>query len=333
MTSKCYYNQPGALSSYEPTEDGGLMIHGVTIMAAGSWTDMHGIHTTFTEEVLQRCVGQWADNAVWTRHSGGAPRSVTEKIGAVVNPYYDPERAAVMADVYLHNKTETSAGASALVQLDKAGGGIKDVSAETLVELSPDGTVMDVTFTGLALVEDGACEVCKLPAYGKQQVERRPDTEDTKEPVEFEDKDGAADPAQGEEEQPETETKTEAGSDLQDMLVGFIEGLIPDTKGIIDEILAAEGEERTRALGKLEGCMSAWGFDPAQAFGKLLDEKLAEFGKALGEKIDAATQANADFAAPSGLKGRMGADKPVQETPRSYTFTTKNRGFDRTPLF
>lgn len=324
--SKCYYNQPGALSSYEETADGGLMIHGVTIMAAGSWTDMHGIHTTFTEEVLQRCAGQWADNAVWTRHSGGTPRAVTEKIGAVLNPYYDPSRSAVMADVYLHNKTDTSLGASALVRLDKGNGGIKDVSAETLVELAPDGMVTDVTFTGLALVEDGACEVCKLPAYGRD--EKMADTEETKETVEE---------TEVEETTEKDETKTEepkaAGNDLQDMLVGFIEGLIPETKDIIEEILASEGEDRTRCLGKLEGCMAAWGFDPAQAFGKIVDDKLAEFGKTLDEKLAGINQSITQYAAPAGLKGKMGADKPTQETPRSYVFTTNNKGFDRSALY
>ena len=93
---KAYYNQTEQLSSYEATEDGGLLIHDVIIMAAGSWTDMHGIETVFTEEVLQRCAAEWSDNAVWTRHSGGTPRSVTEKIGAVVNPHYSQDRKSVV---------------------------------------------------------------------------------------------------------------------------------------------------------------------------------------------------------------------------------------------
>lgn len=328
MTSKCYFNQSGALSSYEDTEDGGLIIHGVIIMAAGEWTDMHGIHTVFTPEVLQRCAGQWADNAVWTRHNGGAPRSVTEKIGAVLAPYYDPTRSAVIADVYLHNKTDTSRGASALVRMDKDSGGIKDVSAETLVELQPDGTVTDITFTGLALVEDGACEVCKLPAFGKPQEadEMTDSSEEIKETEEVK--------TEGTDEEPKGETTKIEKNDLLEMLAGFVSGLIPDTADIIAEVQASEGEDRIRALGKLEGCMSAWGFTPPKDFAKTLDDRLAEFAKAINEKLDSIkTETATQYEAPTGLKGRMGADKPVQEHPHSYTFTTKNRAFDRTALY
>ncbi|MBR2697771.1 MAG: hypothetical protein IKE76_04195, partial [Clostridia bacterium] len=245
---KCYYNQKEALASYERTAEGGLLIHGVVIMAAGEWTDMHGIRTVFGEEVLQRCAGQWADPAVWTRHAGGSPRSVTEKIGTVLNPAYSPSQAAVVGDILLHCKTETSAAAAELVQLQKDQGGIKDVSAETIVEMAPGGIVTDVTFTGLALVEDGACEVCKLPAYGRGE----PMTED----IEKKETEGAFeepeqdDPAKGEPKET---------ADLFAMLAGFVETLIPETKDIIDEVLASKGDDRVRSLGKLEGCMAAWG--------------------------------------------------------------------------
>lgn len=311
MTSKCYFNQTGALSSYEPTEDGGLMVHGVVIMAAGSWTDMHGIHTVFTPEVLQRCASQWADNAVWTRHSGGAPRSVTEKIGAVLNPSYDPTRSAVIADIYLHRQTETSEASAALVQMDKLAGGIKDVSAETLVEMDADGTVVDVTFTGLALVEDGACEVCKLPAFGKEEKSM---TDEEKKNIE--ESEGEGEPDQGEPKTPETEVDKD---DLLEMLVGFIEGIIPETKDIIAEVQASEGEDKVRALGKLEGCMSAWGFAPAEAFGKVVDDKLAEFAKSLDEKLAGIKTEIAQYGAPTGLKGKMGADKTVESKPQTFT--------------
>ena len=127
---KAYFNQTEQLSSYEE-KDGGLLIHDVIIMAAGAWTDMHGIDTVFTEEVLQRCASQWADNAVWTRHSGGTPRSVTEKIGAVLDPYYSHETKAVMGNIYLHCQTDASRSCASLVQMPREAGGIKDVSAET----------------------------------------------------------------------------------------------------------------------------------------------------------------------------------------------------------
>lgn len=318
---KAYYNQTEQLSSYETTQDGGLLVHDVIIMAAGAWTDMHGIDTVFTAEVLERCAAQWADNAVWTRHSGGTPRSVTEKIGAVLNPHYSHDNAAVMGDVYLHCQTDASRSCASLVQMPREAGGIKDVSAETVVEIMPDGMVTDVSFTGLALVEDGACEVCKLPAFGKeepnmadeeikQEVEEKTEIEETEAPAE------------------ETETK-----DLVDILTTFVEALIPEAEDMIKAVNEAEGDERVRALGRLEGCMAAWGIPTvAEAYSKHLDDKLAEFQKAITDKVAAIENTVASYAAPTGLKGKMGADKDTQTKPPVYEFSKQGAGI-RTALY
>ena len=320
---KAYYNQTEQLSSYEPTEDGGLLIHDVIIMAAGSWTDMHGIDTTFSEEVLQRCAGQWADNAVWTRHSGGTPRSVTEKIGAVLNPHYSHDIAAVIGDVFLHCQTDASKASAALVQMPREAGGIKDVSAETVVEIQPDGLVVDVSFTGLALVEDGACEVCKLPAFGKEDIKMADEEKQTETVEETVVEDTAG-------EQTAEEPKTE---DLVDILEKFVEALIPEAGDMIKAVNEAEGEERVRALGRLEGCMAAWGVPcVAEAYSQHLDDKLAEFSKAILERMDAVDNAVAQFGAPTGLKGKMGAEKDSKTKPQVYEFAKQGAGI-RTALY
>ena len=305
---KAYYNQTEQLSSYEE-KDGGLLIHDVIIMAAGAWTDMHGIDTVFSEEVLQRCASEWADNAVWTRHSGGTPRSVTEKIGAVLNPHYSHETAAVMGDVFLHCQTDASRSCASLVQMPREAGGIKDVSAETIVELEADGTVVDVSFTGLALVEDGACEVCKLPAFGKEEPEMA-EGEEIKDVVEETTEDKVT--------EEETVTKEPEQADLIDILEKFVETLIPEAEDMIKAVNEAEGEERVRALGRLEGCMSAWGVPcVAEAYSKHLDDKLAEFGKELMDKMGNIENTVASYGAPTGLKGRMGADKADEGKPQT----------------
>ena len=299
---KGYYNSAGTMSSYEATEDGGLLVHGVIIMAAGEWTDMHGIKTIFSPEVLQACALSWADNAVWTRHAGGTPRSVTDKVGAVLNPHYSPTENAVIGDVYLHNQTDASRACSALVQMDRGAGGIKDVSAETIVDIDKDGNVLDMTFTGLALVEDGACETCKLPAYSVQEDTTMADDEDKQKTNE--DQTAGEDPQA---EQPENEPKDK---DLLDMLVGFIEGLIPETKDLIAGIQESEGEDRTRALGRLEGCMQAWGFPTvAEEYSKAMDARLASFEKSIDDKLANIQNEIAQYGAPAGLKGKMGAEK------------------------
>ena len=315
---KAYYNQKEQMSSYETTEDGGLLIHDVVIMAAGAWTDMHGINTIFTAEVLERCASQWDDNAVWTRHSGGTPRSVTEKIGAVVNPRYSHDSAAVIGDVYLHCQTDASKACASLVQMPRESGGIKDVSAETVVEIQPDGLVIDVSFTGLALVEDGACEVCKLPAFGKEEPEMADDEmkKETIEETEIKTED---------EETSETKVETK---DLVDILEAFVEALIPEAGDMIKAVNEAEGEEKFRALGRLEGCMAAWGVPcVAEEYSKHLDDKLAEFEKAIIDKMGAIENTVAQYGAPAGLKGRMGADKGNDGEPR--TVVCFGRGIPR----
>ena len=318
---KGYYNRAGAMSSYEATPDGGLLVHNVVIMAAGQWTDMHGITPVFSEEVLQRCAQAWEDTAVWTRHAGGAPRSVTEKVGAVLNPTYSPTEQAVVGDVFLHCRTDASRACANLVQIAREQGGITDVSAETMVEIDAKGNVLDVVFTGLALVEDGACETCRLPAYSVQEDKTMTDEDKQKEVTETT-------------ETETTEVTAQDNKDLLELLIPFVSGLIPDSKAILDEVMGAEGEDRIRALGKLEGCMGAFGFTPetmvdAEAYAKVLDERLTAFSKTVDEKIAGLQNTIAQFSAPTGLKGHAGAEK--QEAADRPTVTFYGRG--RTALY
>ena len=313
---KGYFNSAGTMSSYEATEDGGLLVHGVIIMAAGEWTDMHGIKTRFSPEVLQACALNWADNAVWTRHAGGTPRSVTDKVGAVLNPQYSPSDGAVVGDVYLHNQTDASRACSALVQMDQDAGGIKDVSAETIVDLDRDGNVLDLVFTGLALVEDGACETCRLPAFGKEESTMAEDETTQETEVETKTK---------ETEVKETEVPKD-NADLLDMLAGFVAGIIPDTKEIIASIKEADGEDRVRAMGRLEGCMQAWGFPTvAEAYSKAMADAFAQFEKSIDDKLANIQNQVAQYGAPSGLKGKVGADKEVESQRQTLTLYGNGR--------
>ena len=301
---KGYYNTAGTMSSYEAQDDGSLLVHDVIVMAAGTWTDMHGITTTFSPDLLQRCAGAWEDNALWTRHAGGTPRSVTEKVGAVINPRYSPAEEAVMADLVLHNQTDASRACSALVQMAREAGGIKDVSAETIVEIDRDGMVLDVVFTGLALVEDGACETCRLPAYSAQEDTTMTE-EEIKEEVEVKTEE-------------EDTTAAPDNSDLLDKLIEVVGAMIPGASDIIKEVMDSEGEDRIHAMGKLDGCMEAWGLVPTmEAYSKMLDEKLATYSKGIQDQMtDLANQA-AQFSAPAGLKGRAGADKADEGKPQA----------------
>lgn len=260
---------------------------------------MHGIDTEFSPEVLQRCATQWNDTAVWTRHSGGSPRPVTEKVGAVLNPHYSPENAAVVGDLYLHGRTDASRNAIALVQMAKDAGGITDVSAETIVDLSSQGQVLDVVFTGLALVEDGACEVCRLPAFSKEETSMA--EEEIKETVEVE-------------EAPEAPAEAVAET-LEDLLGRFVSRLIPEAGDLIKSVQASEGEAKAFALGRLAGCMEAFGLPEAPKEGS---EETAD--EQDDEKKEAELSApEAEFERPQGLKGSVGAEKAT-EPRQTVTF-------------
>jgi len=140
----------------------GLKIKGVKLLADGTWTDsLQKTPWRVKSDVLERFASNWQDDTVWNRHAGGAHRAVTDKIGRVENVSY--KDGAVVGDVNLHGLTQNSRDAAALVEA----GEINFVSVETVGKDKWNvGTreyeAQDITFTGLALVNRGACKVCTL---------------------------------------------------------------------------------------------------------------------------------------------------------------------------
>ena len=128
----------------------------------------------------------------------------------------------------------------------------------------------------------------------------------------------------------ETEVKeTEVpkdNADLLDMLAGFVAGIIPDTKEIIASIKEADGEDRVRAMGRLEGCMQAWGFPTvAEAYSKAMADAFAQFEKSIDDKLANIQNQVAQYGAPSGLKGKVGADKEVESQRQTLTLYGNGR--------
>ena len=79
--------------------------------------------------------------------------------------------------------------------------------------------------------------------------------------------------------------------------------------------------------------MAAWGIPcVAEAYSKHLDDKLAEFQKAIIDKMGAIENNVAQYGAPTGLKGKMGADKDAQTKPPVYEFSKQGAGI-RTALY
>ena len=147
---------------YEHTPEGGLRVRGVKLLAAGTWTDSaQKTPCEYSPDVLSRFATNWQDNAIWSRHYGGVPRSITEKVGLVENQRY--ENDAVVGDLHYHGLTQQSRDTIAMID----GGLANFVSVETI---SKDKwnvgkkayQAQELGFTGLATVNQGACKVCKI---------------------------------------------------------------------------------------------------------------------------------------------------------------------------
>ena len=142
--------------------DGSLTVKNVKLLAAGTWTDsLSKTPWRVKPEVLERFASNWNDTAHWARHPGGQPRSITDKIGEVQNVRYEDE--AVMGDVHYDGLTQASRDTIALVKAGKA----NFVSVETTGKdrWNVGAKVYDadeITFTGSATVNRGACATCTL---------------------------------------------------------------------------------------------------------------------------------------------------------------------------
>lgn len=265
---KAYYNI--TVGDFVPTEDGGLLVKNVPIMACGEWTAMQGIYTRFSPDVLMKCASNWMSYGIWTRHPGGSPRDATEKIGVVRDPHYDPSIAggAVVGDLYLHQRSSESKSAGQLVQTPEAEGGISSVSAETELEMDNNGTVTNIVFTGLALVDEGACTTCRIKAYAKQE-ERQPASNaggENMEEVEKKDPSalkGEADTKTEEvnNEGHEEEMKEGIEPKLIMILAEALDQVVPGTKDLIEETMKSSVDEIATAtnMGRIQQALLACG--------------------------------------------------------------------------
>lgn len=150
------------MGKFEDTPEGGLRVRGVKLLAAGTWTDSaQKTPCEYSPEILNRFATNWSDNAIWSRHFGGVPRNITEKVGIVENPRYDSD--AVVGDLHYHGLTQQSRDTISMIKNGLA----NYVSVETLSKdkWNPGKKVYqadELGFTGLATVNQGACRVCKI---------------------------------------------------------------------------------------------------------------------------------------------------------------------------
>jgi hypothetical protein len=143
-------------------EDGSLLIKGVPMLAVGTWTDS-AVRTPlgYPEKTLSAYATNWEDNAGWSRHLGGVPRDITEKVAYGINQRY--ENGAVVADVVVHGATQKSRDTIELVKRKLISFvSVEHGGTETFNPQTRQMEASSLTFYGFAFVNKGACKLCRI---------------------------------------------------------------------------------------------------------------------------------------------------------------------------
>ena len=146
--------------------DGGLLVPGVKLLAPGTWTDStQKTPCRYTSDVLQRFAGNWTDMSYWSRHSGGTPRDITDRIADIRNVRYQD---GVIADLFFHGATTKSLDAISILKAASAGkvpwpySSVEMMTRDKWIISEKLYEAQEVLFDGAAMVNQGACRVCKI---------------------------------------------------------------------------------------------------------------------------------------------------------------------------
>ena len=144
------------------TEDDGLLIKDVPMLAAGTWTDS-SVQTAlnYPERTLSKYASNWSDNAGYTKHTGGAPRAITDKVAELRNPRF--QDGAVVGDILVYNHTQNGRDTIELVKRKL----VNFVSVEHTGDerYNPSTRQLEaesLNFSGFAFVNKGACKLCRI---------------------------------------------------------------------------------------------------------------------------------------------------------------------------
>ena len=158
--------------------DGGLLIRNARLLAAGTWTDSQ-VQTPlfYPPDILRANAGNWADNSYWSRHRGGVPRAITEKVGIISNQRFEGD--AIIGDIFLHGRTQESRDTIAYVRWAQEKGipvytSVEHIGQETWNERDRRYELTSLQMVGAAIVNVGACQTCTLP----RENEGEPDMAD-----------------------------------------------------------------------------------------------------------------------------------------------------------
>lgn len=158
-----YFNISLESNKFERT-DKGLLVRDVILLAEGAWTDSN-IRTPcyYSPEVLEKYATNWKDNGLWSRHPGGSPRSVADKVGSVINFFYSAEHKAIMGDLLFHCKSQLSRDIAEMVQDGLVNAVSVEIGGEEYYNRrSKQNEAISIDGYGVAVVDRGACETCLI---------------------------------------------------------------------------------------------------------------------------------------------------------------------------
>ena len=163
---------PISFTEIEHFTDGALLIKNVPLLAPGTWTDSAvGTPLTYTERSLERYATNWKDVSNWSRHLGGTPRDITEKIGEKRNIHYEPGKG-VVGDIYYHGLNEKSKDTIRMVLAAREGKismpyvSVEHSGTEIYNKATRQMESDEIVFFGSATVNQGACRKCRLHEVG-----------------------------------------------------------------------------------------------------------------------------------------------------------------------
>lgn len=181
MTRTRALDAPLPPGNFTRLKNGALKVTGIVALAEGTWTDSAvGTPLYYPPKVLEKDAGNWVSPSIWARHPGGTSRPITDKLGSIKNPRYDAESKAIIVDAIFHGRSQASRDVIDLIEE----GIVTDVSAEVGGKEVWNAETKryeaaSLAFYGLATVDRGACDVCKMKRNETTESENR-DVEERK---------------------------------------------------------------------------------------------------------------------------------------------------------
>lgn len=152
------------------SQDGGLLIKGVKLLASGTWTDSAvGIPLFYPPDTLRECAQNWIDQNGWSRHRGNIPRGIDDLVSDARNLRFEDD--AVVGDLFVHGKNQKSRDLMEMIRCKL----IKAVSVEhggneRYNAATRQNEAATLIFSGYAWVNRGACTKCRINEAPKPEI-------------------------------------------------------------------------------------------------------------------------------------------------------------------